>query len=86
MSRQLEIVSGRRDGGENTRPRVEGWIKQVPSRRLRLLRRSAPRNDVRAVGRRDWGLSVDERGSKNAKQSHFARVGIHENSFAGKGL
>jgi hypothetical protein len=56
---------------------------QLP--RLRLLRRRAPRNDVRAVRRRDSGPSGG-RERKDAEQSQFASAGIRAKSFVVKGL
>jgi hypothetical protein len=57
---------------------------QLPQ--LRLLRRYAPRNDMRVVGTCNSGPTESRRAKKNAKQSQSALGGIRAKSFTGKGL
>jgi hypothetical protein len=71
MSRQAEILNGRWDARKESHPRTDGWIGQGQSRGLRLLRRRAPRNDIRA-GRRVIGVLPGAGGEQPVRPSRPA--------------
>jgi hypothetical protein len=86
MAGLIRIAAGGACGENLTDRRTAGSTKPVPCPRLRLLRRRAPRNDMREVRTSDSGPSGCGRGSNYAEQSQFAPAEICLNSFAGNGL
>jgi hypothetical protein len=86
MAGLRRTVAGGARGEKWTDGRMTGSAGPAPCPRLRLLRRQAPRNDVREVGTWDSEPSGDGRGRNYAEQSQFAPAQICLNSFAGNGL
>jgi hypothetical protein len=69
--RQSLTLSGVEERTCERNRRVLSVEKQSQFGALRLLRRYAPRNDMRAVGVRNSGPSGGRRENKNAEQSQF---------------
>jgi hypothetical protein len=83
---KADVLSDGRRQGKRMGIGVPGLVGSNQILRVRLLRRWAPRNDVRAAGKCDLGSFWRWPGGDDAKQSQFAVDRIGANGCHGREL